>query len=36
MVKIRGIEFEANTDNSMGLEFYNQSHRFGFQNPNWP
>jgi kynurenine formamidase len=36
MVKVRGIEFEGNTDNSMGLEFYNLSHRFGFQNPNWP
>jgi len=36
MVKVRGIEFEGNLDNSMGLEFYNLSHRFGFQNPNWP
>jgi kynurenine formamidase len=36
MVEIRGIEFESNTDNSMGLEFYNLSHRFGFQCPNWP
>ena len=34
MVVIRGIEFQANTDNTMGLEFYNLSHRFGFQNPN--
>ncbi len=25
MVKVRGIEFEANLDNSMGLEFYNLS-----------
>jgi kynurenine formamidase len=36
MVKIRGIEFQANTDNAMGLEFYNLSHRYGFQCPNWP
>ena len=35
-VKIRGIEFESNLDNPMGLEFYNLSHRFGFQSPNWP
>ncbi|WP_412551818.1 hypothetical protein [Shimia sp. MIT910701] len=36
MVEIRGIEFQANTDNDMGLEFYNLSHRYGFQCPNWP
>ncbi|MEM9574412.1 MAG: cyclase family protein, partial [Pseudomonadota bacterium] len=36
MITIRGIDFQANTDNDMGLEFYNLSHRFGFQNPNWP
>jgi kynurenine formamidase len=35
-MKIRGIEFESNLDNPMGLEFYNLSHRFGFQSPNWP
>ena len=35
-MKIRGIEFEDNLDNPMGLEFYNLSHRFGFQSPNWP
>ena len=35
-VTVRGIEFEANLDNSMGIEFYNLSHRFGFQCPNWP
>jgi kynurenine formamidase len=34
--KIRGIEFEGNLDNSMGLEFYNLSHPWGFQVPNWP
>ena len=36
MVEIRGIEFQANTDNDMGLEFVNLSHRFGYQCPNWP
>ena len=35
-MKIRGIEFEGNLDNAMGIEFYNLSHRFGFQSPNWP
>ena len=35
-VTIRGIHFQANRDNAMGLEFYNLSHRFGFQSPNWP
>src|SRR5690242_19110161 len=27
---------EENTNNSMGLEFVNLSHRFGYQSPNWP
>ena len=36
MVTVRGIEFQGNLDNTMGLEFYNLSHRFGFQHPNWP
>jgi kynurenine formamidase len=36
MAKIRGIEFEENLRNAMGLEFYNLSHRFGYQSPNWP
>ena len=35
-VTIRGIEFQGNLDNPMGLEFYNLSHRYGFQSPNWP
>ena len=35
-VKILGVEFDSNLDNQMGLEFYNLSHRFGFQSPNWP
>ena len=28
-IKIRGIEFQGNLDNAMGLKFYNLSHRFG-------
>src|SRR6266568_4610922 len=28
--------FEENLKNDMGLEFYNLSHRFGYQSPNWP
>lgn len=35
-ITVRGIEFQANLDNPMGLEFYNLSHRFGYQCPNWP
>ena len=35
-VTVRGIEFQANLDNDMGLEFVNLSHRFGYQCPNWP
>ena len=34
--KIRGVMFEENNNNSMGLEFVNLSHRFGYQSPNWP
>src|SRR4029077_7003817 len=34
--KIRGVTFEENANNSMGLESYNLSHRFGYQSPNWP
>ena len=34
--KIRGVTFEENLNNSMGLEFYSLSHRFGYQSPNWP
>ena len=34
--KIRGVTFEENLNNDMGLEFYNLSHRFGYQSPNWP
>jgi kynurenine formamidase len=35
-ITVRGITFESNIDNSMGVDFYNLSHRFGFQSPNWP
>src|SRR5579885_3477122 len=34
--KIRGVTFEENENNAMGLSFYNLSHRFGYQSPNWP
>src|ERR1700720_2783453 len=34
--RIRGVRFEENLRNEMGLEFYNLSHRFGYQSPNWP
>jgi len=30
------VRFEENLNNEMGLEFYNLSHRFGYQSPNWP
>ncbi len=36
MVKVRGIEFQDNMDNPMGLQFVNLSHRWGYQCPNWP
>jgi kynurenine formamidase len=35
-MKIRGVDFQSNLENAMGLQFYNLSHRFGFQSPNWP
>ena len=35
-MKSRGIDFQSNLDNAMGLQFYNLSHRFGYQSPNWP
>ena len=34
--RIRGVSFEENENNAMGLSFYNLSHRFGYQSPNWP
>ncbi len=33
-IKLRGIEFQSNIDNAMGLQFTNLSHRWGFQSPN--
>ena len=35
-IKIRGIDFQENLNNAMGLHFTNLSHRWGFQSPNWP
>src|SRR5260370_18014739 len=35
-MKIRGVDFQSNLENAMGLQFYNLSHRFGFQSPNCP
>ena len=35
-IKIRGIDFQENLNNDMELEFYNLSHRYGYQCPNWP
>ena len=35
-INIRGIDFQENDNNDMGLEFVNLSHRYGFQCPNWP
>lgn len=32
----RGIEFQANMDNVMGLQFTNLSYRSGYQCPNSP
>ncbi len=34
--KIRGVLLEENLKNTMGLEFFDLSHPFGFQKPNWP
>ena len=34
---IRGVTFQdENLENRMGLEFYDLSHPWGFQVPNWP
>jgi kynurenine formamidase len=35
-ITIRGVSFQENTNNEMGLEFYDLSHRWGYQIPNWP
>ncbi len=36
MITIRGIKFEENLKNSMGLEFYDLSHPWGLGQPCWP
>ena len=36
MIKIRGIPFESNLKNKMGLEFYDLSHPWGLGQPCWP
>ncbi|MDR3515860.1 MAG: cyclase family protein [Azospirillaceae bacterium] len=35
-VVVRGATYQENLNNEMGLEFYNLSHKWGFQIPNWP
>lgn len=35
-VTIRGVTFEENTNNKMGLEFYDLSHPWGLGQPCWP
>src|SRR5947208_16406417 len=35
-ITIKGVSFQENTSNEMGLEFYNLSHRWGYQIPDWP
>src|SRR3984885_15321925 len=36
MITIRGITFEENLKNGMGLEFYDLSHPWGLGQPCWP
>ena len=36
MITIRGIAFEENLKNSMGLQFYDLSHPWGLGQPCWP
>ena len=36
MITIRGITFEENLKNNMGLEFYDLSHPWGLGQPCWP
>src|SRR3981189_348427 len=36
MITIRGISFEENLKNDMGLEFYDLSHPWGLGQPCWP
>lgn len=35
-ITIRGIDFEENRNNRMGLEFYDLSHPWGLGQPCWP
>ena len=34
--KIRGVMFEENLKNKMGLQFYDLSHPWGLGQPCWP
>src|SRR3984885_13904026 len=36
MITLRGIAFEENLKNSMGLQFYDLSHPWGLGQPCWP
>lgn len=36
MVRIRGVKFQENLKNDMGLEFYDLSHPWGLGQPCWP
>src|ERR1700722_17872693 len=36
MITIRGIAFEENLKNNMGLQFYDLSHPWGLCQPCWP
>ena len=35
-INVRGVSFEENLNNSMGLEFYDLSHPWGLGQPCWP
>lgn len=36
MITVRGIPFQENLSNDMGLEFYDLSHPRGLGQPCWP
>ncbi len=36
MITVRGIPFQENLNNDMGLEFYDLSHPWGLGQPCWP
>jgi kynurenine formamidase len=36
MITVRGIAFEENLNNAMGLKFYDLSHPWGLGQPCWP